>query len=154
MKLYLLRSFKYIVKMAILLGALFVLMSVTGTSAVSGEALFNEIFLSTKGLLLIGALLVVAATYPKFGFVKRDVRANMAEQRQNIINLFDTRDYVVTQQDDTHITFRAKTTFKRIMLSWDDEITVSADGNYVTISGIRKEVVRIVFLLNPYLKNE
>lgn len=154
MNTYILRSLKYIIKMVVLLGLLFVAMALTKTSAVSGEQLFTELFFSTKGLILLCALLAVAAAYPKFGFVKRDVRANMDEQRERIVNVFAACGYELEQHDNNKMTFRAMGKLKRALMMWDDAIDVESDGNYPSISGVRKEVVRVEFKLNSYLRDE
>ena len=64
---YIRRAAGYFIKLVVLVGLLYLLMFVTGTARVSAEFFFRELFTTPRGILLVAALAVLSAFYPKFG---------------------------------------------------------------------------------------
>lgn len=71
MKTHIVRAVKYLIWLALLFTLVFALMISTGTSRVgAGEAL-HELFGSSRGMLMIATIVVLALLYPRFGFTRR-----------------------------------------------------------------------------------
>ena len=83
---YIRRAAGYFIKLVVLVGLLYLLMFVTGTARVSAEFFFRELFTTPRGILLVAALAVLSAFYPKFGYVSREAEADIVADRDAIIN--------------------------------------------------------------------
>ena len=148
MKTHIVRAVKYLIWLALLFTLVFALMISTGTSRVgAGEAL-HELFGSSRGMLMIATIVVLALLYPRFGFTRRSVRAD----RERILQTLHTSGYSLVAESEGTMIFRASSPLKRALLLWEDRIAVTADGESITLDGIRKEVVRAEFRLKSFLE--
>ena len=144
MKLYIVRSLKYIVKMAVVIGAALFIMHLTGTLNVPGEDIMKTLFLSRNGMLLVGLLLLLALSYPKLSFAKVEVRAEMGANRKAIVEAFAAYGYAPVKEDGGMMVFRAESVAKRLLNQWDDAVTVTAtDGGHIELEGLKKVVGRV-----------
>lgn len=152
MKTYLLRSFKYFVSLCVLCAALMALMLATGTSALSAEETFYVMFCTTRYLTLLGAIVVLAALYPRFGFVRRRVEGDTTLHRQQIVNAFKSAGFSLQSEADGKMTFRAEGFLHRLMLLFEDRIEVSQEGPCILLDGIRRGVARVEYRLDSYIQ--
>lgn len=154
---YIRRSVGYLIKLVALVAVLYLLMYVTGSTRVSADALLREMFSSQRGVLLAAALVVLAALYPYFGYVKRSLRADLGTNRSDIIEAMHKSGYILSPgsiDDSVRLVFRADSFFKRLLMSFEDAITVTAaDDGSVTIEGPRKTVVPVQFRIDTSLNN-
>ena len=134
---YFLRSLKYFAALCILCFALMALMLVTGTSALSARETFYVMFHTTRYLTLLGAIVVLAAFYPRFGFVVRRVEGDTARHRQQIVNAFKSAGFSLVSEADGTMTFR---------------IEVSQEGTHIRLDGIRRGVARVEYRLDSYIR--
>ena len=141
---YLIRSIKYFfyfaIIVALMVGALILVGAVEGNIDTIFRGGWNSIW---KMAILFA---VVAAIYPKLGFIKREAITTKpwAEVRQEVIDLFKERNYIRESEDATQITFRYKNVAGRISKMFEDRITVNADKDgVVELEGLRKDVMRL-----------
>ena len=85
MKKYIVRSLKYFFALCVLCIALMGLMLMTGTSALSLDDTLYAMFHTDRYLMLFTAIVVLAALYPRFGFVERKVEGDVEENGQWIV---------------------------------------------------------------------
>ena len=147
-----LRSLKYFVAMCLLCAALMALMFLTGTSALSPSETLCVMFRSTRFLLLFGALVVLAALYPRFGFVCRKVEGDTERNRKQIINAFKSAGFSLREETDGVLRFRADGFLHRLLLLFEDEIAVSQHGQWILLDGIRRGVARVEYRLDSYIR--
>ncbi len=147
MKKYFVRAAKYIVQLTVLFAVLFTLMKLTGTATHDG---FSDIFASARGIAMLATLFLLSFLYPVFGFVSRTVKADIAADRDKIIQALAMCGYDLDSESDGSMLFRAGTA-KRVMLLWEDGITIARDDNYITMSGVRSQVVKAEFRLKSML---
>lgn len=142
-------------KLLVLVGALYLLLFLTGAARVSAELFFHEMFSTSRGWMLFAALALLAAFYPKFGYVSRTVEADIAADRDIIIKAFGEDRYVMVRETPgVSMTFRASSVWRRLWLTFDDSVTVRAAAEgAVSIEGVRKEAVHAQFRLNTYINN-
>lgn len=119
----------------------------------SARDMVAVMFLTVRGRVLVAAILVWAAVYPKVGFVVRRVGADIADDRERIINAFLAQGYVMTGEEDGCMRFRAANFFRRLRLLFEDGVVVSQDGQEVVIEGIRRSVAPIEMRLKSYIDN-
>lgn len=134
--IYALRAAKHLVKLVVLVGALFGIMYATGTLGIAPEEL-----LGTRGLILLVALVVISAAYPAYGFMTALARASLEQHRELIIEALHRGGYSLVAENKEEMRFRATSALKRLVQMGDDEIVVrQAEWDNLTIYGIRKEV--------------
>jgi len=150
--MYFLRSLKYFVALCVLCAALMALMFVTGTSALTPQETFYVMFHSQRFVVLLGALVVLAALYPRFGFVQRKVEGDMETHRTRIVNAFKSAGFSLLSEADGVMTFRADGFLHRLGLLCEDRITVSQYGQWIVLDGIRRGVVRAAYRLDSYIQ--
>ncbi|MEG2060593.1 MAG: hypothetical protein RRY33_01915, partial [Alistipes sp.] len=85
---YFVRSLKYFVALCVLCIVLMGLMLVSGTSALTLDQTLYVMFHTSRYAMLLVAIVVLAAAYPRFGFVVRKVEGDVTLHREQIINAF------------------------------------------------------------------
>ncbi len=145
MKIYLRRALRYMLSLLITFVVLFTLMDL-----ISGDLSFES--LRSRGWTLAAIIVVLGATYPSFGFVKRTLKADIQADRETIVKAFEQNGYKLSGETQGALTFRAVSALKRFSTMWEDAVTVTPDDNYIILDGIRKEVVKVEFRLKSLLQ--
>ena len=139
------------IKIIVLLGIVFVILHFTGLLETEGKSFADAVIFSTKGKVLIAALVILALLYPSMSFTALDLRGDIDDDRQAIIDTFADYGYSLSRQADDRLVFRSNSIWKRLTNQFDDVITVTAAGRYMTVEGLKKDVVRIELRLNSRL---
>lgn len=152
---YIRRAVGYFIKLIVLVAVLYLLMFVTGSTRVSAAAMLHEMFSTSRGVMLIAVLALLSAIYPRFGYVKRTVKADFNTNRDEILNAMHKSGYIlVSELSGRQMVFRADSMLKKLVMSFDDTITVTAaDDASVTVEGPRKTVVPVQFRIDTYVNN-
>ena len=87
MKRYLIRSLKYFVALCVLCAGIMALNRMMGSALDIRQTLY-VMFHTTRGMLLPAVIVVLAALYPKFGFIVRKVEGDVQQNREQILNAF------------------------------------------------------------------
>lgn len=153
MKLYLLRSLRYILRMVVILGMVFAVLAAAGMLETGGQGLVKALFFSRNGAILIGVLILMAGIYPKLAFTSVEIRADINTDRDAIIETFKSYGYSPAGQSGGRLVFRADKTIKKITSQFDDAITITPNGRYVSMEGLKKDVLRLQARLNAFLTN-
>ena len=143
---YLIRSVKYFIALCVLYLIIMALMLLTNTSVLTPSETFSALVHSTRGQVLIVAVVLLSALYPKFGFIRRQ------ENREQILNAFVSEGFKPVRESEHEMVFRADSLFKRLTLLFEDEIRVTQTGEWITIEGIRRGVARVYYRLQSYLE--
>ncbi len=152
MMTYFIRSVKYFVAMTAFCLALMALMILSGASVLSfGDTLY-VMFHTPRFLALFGALVVLAALYPRFGFVRRRVEGDLVADRIRIVNAFASAGFSLCSETDETLTFRAEGFLLRSMLLFEDRIAVSQYGQWILLDGIRRGVARVAYRLDSSIR--
>ena len=64
------------------------LMLLTNTSVLTPSETFSALVHSTRGQVLIVAVVLLSALYPKFGFIRRQEIGSLRKNREQILNAF------------------------------------------------------------------
>ena len=152
MKKYIVRSLKYFFALCVLCIALMGLMLMTGTSALSLDDTLYAMFHTDRYLTLFTAIVVLAALYPRFGFVERKVEGDMETNREQIVNAFRSSGFSLRSEEGGEMVFRADTILQKLMLLGEDEIKVSQYGQWIVLDGIRRGVARVQYRLDSYIQ--
>lgn len=100
---------------------------------------------TTKGQLLMAAVVVLSALYPRFGFMTRPVQCDMAEERDYIVEAFARAGFTLKSEQGGRMVFRANNVLDRLVMLFEDEVVVEQDGQQITITGIRRAVAKIIY---------
>ena len=148
---YFIRSLKYFVALCVICVAILALMLATGTSALTLDQTVYVMFHTSRYATLFAAIVVLAALYPKFGFVVRKVEGDVEENREQIVNAFRSSGFSLRSEEDGVMVFRADTLLQKLMLLGEDEIRVSQYGQWIVLDGIRRGVARVQYRLDSYI---
>lgn len=96
---------------------------------------FSALVRSTRGQVLIVAVVLLSALYPKFGFIRRQEIGSLRKNREQILNAFVSEGFKPVRESEHEMVFRADSLFKRLTLLFEDEIRVTQTG-----SGSRSKV--------------
>ena len=149
---YFIRSLKYFVALCVICTAIVSLMLVTGTSALTLDQTLYVMFHTTRYATLLAAIILLAAFYPKFGFVTRKVDGDVSQKRVQIVKGFKSGGFSLRGEADGVMTFRAEGFFRKLLLLWEDEIKVSQYGQWICLDGIRRGVARVEYRLDSYIQ--
>lgn len=149
---YFIRSLKYFAALCVICMAVVGLMLVTGTSALTFDETLYVMFHSDRYVTLLAAIVVLAAFYPKFGFVVRKVEGDMEQHREQIVNAFKSAGFSLRREKEGVMTFKADGIVHKLMLLGEDEIKVSQYGQWIVLDGIRRGVARVEYRLDSYIQ--
>ena len=138
---YLIRAVKYFIYFAFITTAIVLALVLIG--AVEGD--INSIFEGGYNALWKIALFfaLVAAVYPKFGFVSRtlNVEADWDTMRAKAIRFFSDRRYRLETEAEDQVTFRRKDLAGRMTKMGEDRITLSRTEYGFILEGLRKDII-------------
>lgn len=140
---YLVRSVKYFFYFAFITTAIVLALVLVG--AVEGD--INSIFEGGYSALWKIAVFfaLVAAIYPKVGFIKREIPVNREwdEIRDEVVEYLRDRRYVPETEEAGRITFRFKDVTGKISKMYEDRLTLTRTPSGYVLEGLRKDVLRL-----------
>ncbi len=153
MKRYVLRSVKYLILMCVLCGALIWFKIENEQTPVTFAEMLGIYFSTWNGWAMAATIVLLAVTYPRFGFVSRHITGDLATDRQQILAAFEMEGYTLVAESAGELRFRGNAV-KRLMALFEDEVVVrrSADDE-IELSGLRRAAVRIAIRMEGYITN-
>lgn len=151
---YVVRSLKYLVLLCVLYVALTYLMTfVEPTDATVWQQLLKH--LNTRnGLYMVIAFVLLAALYPKFGYMRSLIQeCDIKEDRVRIDNAMRIFGFRVEQEGGDYVVYRAEGIVHRLSLMFEDRIEVRAVEGGVELKGLRRSVARVALQLRSYINN-
>lgn len=149
---YFIRSLKYFCALCVLCVVIMYLNRLAGTARLTMEETFYVMFHSTRGMLLPVAIVVLAALYPRFGFITRQVEGDIDANRRQILNAFRAEGFSLRGEKEGTLIFRADNWARKLLLLGEDELKVSQYGQWIRIEGIRRGVARVQYRLDSYMQ--
>ncbi len=151
---YFIRALKYFCALCVLCLVIMLLNRLAGPSTLTIRETFYVMFHTPRGMLLPVVIVLLAAAYPRFGFVARRIEGDIVRDREQIVNAFRAAGFSLRSEVDGVMTFRADSPLRKLTLLWEDEIRVEQYGQWIEIAGIRRAVARIYYQLDSYLRNK
>ena len=151
---YVVRSLKYLVLLCVLYVALTYLMTfVEPTDATVWQQLLKH--LNTRnGLYMVIAFVLLAALYPKFGYMRSLIQeCDIKEDRVRIDNAMRIFGFRVEKEGGDCVVYRAEGIVHRLSLMFEDLIEVRAVEGGVELKGLRRSVARVALQLRSYIDN-
>lgn len=143
---YLIRAVKYFAAFCVLYFAI-VWLSVMTTKGMDVSAWDYIVanFQTTRGKLLGLAVVVLSAVYPRMGFMTRRVECDMEAERDYLLRVFAAAGFTLKEESEGRMVFRADNIISRLVMLFEDEITVEQYGQWIDITGIRRGVAKVVY---------
>ena len=152
---YLVRALKYLVYFAIiffLIVGIVYLFSAQKMAGVSFAGLFKEGSLPKIALFFVA----VSAIYPKLSFYKKELLLDggFTKHAETVDEVMKSLDYVRESEEPGIVTYIKKSGYARLTRMYEDRITFQSDGVTTTVEGYRKDLLRIMSLINYRVRQE
>ena len=140
---YFIRAVKYFFYFAIL--TTFILLALVLIGAVEGniESMFSDGYNAIWKMAIFFVL--VAAVYPKFGFINRHlyVDGDWDTVKNTALTYMSERRYILVSENSDEITFRCKDLASRISKMYEDTVTLKKTEDGYVLEGLRKDIIRL-----------
>lgn len=156
MKRYWIRSVKYLGAFYVLyIGMLWVMHYFNNTVGITFKQRLQMMFDDGdwRGVGMIVASIVLAATYPLFGYTKRRIVGNITTYREQINRAADFTGLVLVSESENELIYRAKGV-RRLVMLFEDEVKVRQIGEEIEIEGLRRVAVRMAIDAERYITNK
>lgn len=147
---YLIRATKYLLALCVLYVGV-VWLSLLTNKAMAGVSVGDYLaatWATERGKMLVAVVVLLAAAYPRFGFVSRRVKWDMANDADRLMEVFAAAGFSLKEQNEGRMIFKANNIIDRIVMLFEDEIEVTAEGDEIVVEGIRRGVAKVVYRLN------
>lgn len=151
---YIVRAVKYFCAFCVLYVAIVWLGMKSQGMGVSAFDSIVATMQTTRGLLLAGAVILLSALYPVFGFMTRRVECDMTEDREQLLAAFSMAGFTLREESEGRMVFRGDNLMRRIFMLFEDEIVVEQYAQWVEIKGIRRGVANAAYRLYLYIENK
>ena len=140
---YLIRSIKYFIYFSlmcsVIVGALVLIGAVEGNI----DSIFSEGYTSVGKIAIFFA--IVAAVYPKVGFINRDIASekDWEDMKQTAVEFMKERQYDLESETEDTVTFRFRGAIGRLSKMYEDRLTLKKTAYGYQMDGLRKDVMRL-----------
>ena len=150
---YIIRAVKYFVYIIILLSIIMGILILVKAVPADIDQMFKNGWKSIGQIAILFA--AIAAIYPKFGYVKREVMipGEYGEIRQGVIGYMTDRGYKLESEDGENLTFRLRAVLNKIMRTYEDRLTFTRNLGGFVIEGPNKDIVRVIRGLEYKFRN-
>lgn len=153
MKRYFVRSVKYFVALCVLYVALMALMHYSEHAPITFAQRWELLFATWRGWGMVVATILLAATYPYFGFAKRAFEGNIIADREEFTMAAEVSGLQLVSATETELRYRAKG-LRRLVKLYEDEVIVHQNGTQVEVDGLRSLAVRFAFDAERFITNK
>ena len=156
---YIIRSVKYLVKIAVLLAVVFALMQMSGTSNIEsteGMLGFFKAFIATsRGQIFAVALVVWCAAYPAVEFKKRNLFYDLSERKDAIVKAMNAGRMRLAEQQEGRMVFRGDSPARRLWWLGEEAVTITRNPKGgIDIEGPRRFVTEAEHRIPNYVAAE
>lgn len=111
-------------------------------------------FAESRGKMLVVAIIVLAALYPRFGFMtSRIEECSYERDSARIDNAMRHYGFKLIEERGDIKIYGADTILRRLTLMFEDRIEVRSIEGGIEIKGLRRSVARVAYQLQTYLHN-
>lgn len=143
---YVIRAVKYFLAFCVLyVGVVYLSIMTSKGMDLSVWQYIVAAFATTKGKMLGAAVVVLSALYPRMGFMTRRVECDMEQERDYLLQMFAVAGFSLKEESEGRMVFRADNILSRLVMLFEDEITVEQYGQWIDITGIRRGVAKVVY---------
>ncbi len=107
-----------------------------------------------KGGRLLYMILVIvgfALLYPFMGYQKRSVPFNATQNKDEVERVMLMCGYTLSHSEGDRMVFRSSKAFNRLVLLYEDAITIETGTYSSEVSGPRREVVKVIYRMGTFI---
>lgn len=140
---YLIRSVKYFIYLVVIISLILAILVLIGAAEADISTMFRNGYNALWQIAILFA--VIAAIYPKFGFITRDaiMTGTLVENTDRVRNYMASREYVLESENGNVLTYRHRGFISRLTRMFEDRITITLTEEGATVEGLRKDAFRI-----------
>jgi hypothetical protein len=155
MKNYIIRSLKYLIAFAVLyVGMMWVMHSLNNPFNLTFEERWLMMFQDNwRGWSMVVGMILLAGTYPYFGYTKRSIEGNIVTDREQLNRAADFTGLVLVADNGEELIYHAKGV-RRLVMLFEDEVKVRQKDGAIEIEGLRRVAVRMAFDAERYITNK
>lgn len=153
MKQYLVRSIKYLIALVILYVGLMAVMHYSQHSPITFAQRWELMFQQWNGWGMVIVSILLAATYPFFGYTKRSFEGNIAVDREQLDTAARVVGLELVSANENELLYRAKG-LRRVTMLFEDDVVVRQNGTQIEVEGLRRVAVRMAFDAERYIRNK
>ena len=153
MKKYLLRSVKYLIAFCVVYVAFMAFVHYSEHLPITLAQRWQLMFATWRGWGMVVGIILLAATYPFFGFAKRSFVGDIVADREQLDMAAEVVGLKFIGENNGELLYRADG-FRRVMRLFEDEIRVRQNGRQIEVEGLRSSSVRIAFDAERYITNK
>ena len=153
MKRYFIRSVKYLIALVILYVGLMAVMHYSQHSPITFAQRWQLMFEQWNGWGMIVVSILLAATYPFFGYTKRSFVGDIVADREQLDTAARLVGLELVSTTDNELLYRAKG-LRRVTMLFEDDIIVRQNGTQIEVDGLRRVSVRMAFDAERYITNK
>ena len=153
MKKYIIRSVKYLVAFCVVYVAFMALVHYNEQMPVTFADRWQLMFATWRGWGMVVGIILLATTYPFFGFAKRSFEGNIVADREQLDMAAEVAGLSFKREENGVLVYSADG-FRRVMRLFEDEVRVSQNGNLIEVDGLRSSSVRIAYDAERYITNK
>lgn len=153
MKKYFVRSVKYLVALVVLYVGLMAVMHYSAHQPITFAQRWQLMFEQWNGWGMVVMSILLAATYPYFGYVKRSFEGSIVEDREQFTTAARLAGLQLVSESETELIYRANG-LRRLVMLYEDDIIVRQLGTKVEVEGLRRVAVRLAFDAERFIRNK
>ena len=140
---YFIRAVKYFFYFAILTTLILSVLVIIGAVEGNIDSIFSEGYTSVGKIAIFFA--IVAAVYPKVGFINRDIASekDWEDMKQTAVEFMKERQYDLESETEDTVTFRFRGAIGRLSKMYEDRLTLKKTAYGYQMEGLRKDVMRL-----------
>lgn len=153
MKRYFIRSVKYLVALVVLYVGLMAVMHYSQHSPITFAQRWQLMFEQWNGWGMVIVSILLAATYPFFGYTKRSFEGDIVADREQLDTAARFVGLELVSANGNELRYRAKG-LRRVTMLFEDDIVVRQNGTQIEVEGLRRVSVRFAFDAERYITNK
>ena len=153
MKRYFIRSVKYLVALVVLYVGLMAVMHYSQHSPITFAQRWQLMFQQWNGWGMVVVSILLAATYPFFGYTKRSFEGDIVTDREQIDTAARFVGLELASANGAELIYRAKG-LRRVTMLFEDDVVVRQNGTQIEVEGLRRVAVRMAFDAERYIVNK
>lgn len=153
MKKYFIRSVKYLFGLIVLYVGLMAVMHYSEHSVITFAQRWQLMFQQWNGWGMVAVSILLAATYPYFGYTKRTFEGNIVADREQLNTAAQFVGLELVSESAEELIYHAKG-LRRLVMLYEDEVKVRQNGTQIEVEGLRRIAVRFAFDVERYITNK
>ena len=153
MKKYIIRSLKYLVALVVIYVGLMAVMHYSEQAPITFAQRWQLMFQQWNGWGMVIASILLAATYPFFGYTKRSFEGDIVADREQLNTAAQFVGLELVAENEGELVYHAKG-LRRLVMLYEDEVKVRQNGTQIEVEGLRRIAVRFAFDVERYITNK